>query len=202
MAIVIITHDWGVVADIADRAVVMYAGEVVEPADVDTLFAQPRFPYTAALLAADPSSVPGSRLPTLPARPASRSWPSRMPLRRPLRVRSRRCLPAPFLCWRYSGSVTRCIRVDELVPKGRSANDQPIKNRSSTCTTSASASAVDARAPTFFALDGVSLTVHRGRTMGLVGESGSGKSTLANAVLGLTPLQSGTVALPTERTSR
>ena len=51
------------------------------------------------------------------------------------------------------------------------------------------------RAPLFWALDGVSLTVHHGRTMGLVGESGSGKSTLARAVLGLAPVQSGTIEL-------
>jgi oligopeptide/dipeptide ABC transporter ATP-binding protein len=50
-------------------------------------------------------------------------------------------------------------------------------------------------APLFWALDDVSLTVQRGRTMGLVGESGSGKSTLARAVLGLAPVQSGSVQL-------
>lgn len=51
------------------------------------------------------------------------------------------------------------------------------------------------RKPTFWALDDVTLSVAEGRTMGLVGESGSGKSTLARAVLGLTPVQSGSITL-------
>jgi oligopeptide/dipeptide ABC transporter ATP-binding protein len=54
MAVVWITHDLGVVAGIADRIAVMYAGEVVEEADVDTLFADPRHPYTVGLLASLP----------------------------------------------------------------------------------------------------------------------------------------------------
>ena len=51
------------------------------------------------------------------------------------------------------------------------------------------------REPEFKALDGVSMTIRSGRTMGLIGESGSGKSTLANAVLGLAPVRSGTITL-------
>jgi peptide/nickel transport system ATP-binding protein len=54
MAIVFITHNLGVVAQIADRVAVMYAGEVVETADVHTLFAHPTHPYTEALLRAMP----------------------------------------------------------------------------------------------------------------------------------------------------
>jgi oligopeptide/dipeptide ABC transporter ATP-binding protein len=49
-----VTHDLGVIAEIADRVVVMYAGRVVEQADVDSLFYHPRHPYTAALLAGVP----------------------------------------------------------------------------------------------------------------------------------------------------
>ena len=90
MAILLITHDWGVVADIADRAVVMYAGEVVERADVQTLFTHPRFPYTAALLAAEPSLAAEKVRACRPCRAGSRrpgSWPTRMPVRQPVRLR-------------------------------------------------------------------------------------------------------------------
>jgi peptide/nickel transport system ATP-binding protein len=55
-SIVLITHDLGVVADLADRVAVMYAGRVVETADVYELFAHPQHPYTAGLLAASPSA--------------------------------------------------------------------------------------------------------------------------------------------------
>jgi len=58
MAMVFITHDLGVVAEIADRVVVMYAGRKVEEATVDDLFAEPLHPYTAGLIGATP--VPGS----------------------------------------------------------------------------------------------------------------------------------------------
>jgi peptide/nickel transport system ATP-binding protein len=56
-AIILITHDLGVVADIADRAVVMYAGRAVEQAPVDELFARPRHPYTVGLMKALPSAA-------------------------------------------------------------------------------------------------------------------------------------------------
>lgn len=73
MAIILITHDLGVVAEMADEVVVMYAGKVVEQADVKTLFAQPKHPYTQGLLASipvlrkDPSGkVRKDRLTTIP----------------------------------------------------------------------------------------------------------------------------------------
>jgi peptide/nickel transport system ATP-binding protein len=56
-AIILITHDLGVVADIADRAIVMYAGRAVEAAPVDELYARPRHPYTVGLLNALPTAA-------------------------------------------------------------------------------------------------------------------------------------------------
>ncbi|MCW3475515.1 ABC transporter ATP-binding protein [Limobrevibacterium gyesilva] len=67
MAVLIITHDLGVVADLADEVVVMYAGRVVEQAPVATLFARPMHPYTEGLLrSAPPIDVDVERLPTIP----------------------------------------------------------------------------------------------------------------------------------------
>ncbi|MER5998517.1 ABC transporter ATP-binding protein [Nonomuraea angiospora] len=65
-AIILITHDLGVVADIADRAVVMYAGRAVEQAPVAELFANPRHPYTLGLMNALPSAAVNGRLAEIP----------------------------------------------------------------------------------------------------------------------------------------
>jgi peptide/nickel transport system ATP-binding protein len=76
IAVVLITHDLGVVAGFADRALVMYAGRVVERAGVAELFARPRMPYTAGLLASVPGPVRGGRLRPIPGVPPS---PGRLP---------------------------------------------------------------------------------------------------------------------------
>ncbi|MCZ0985522.1 dipeptide/oligopeptide/nickel ABC transporter permease/ATP-binding protein [Streptomyces diastatochromogenes] len=88
MAVLIVTHDWGVVADLCHRAVVMYAGQVVEAADVEEMFARPLHPYTAGLLAANPHRArEGEPLPTIPGRSPPPRLALRLPLRRPLRTR-------------------------------------------------------------------------------------------------------------------
>jgi oligopeptide/dipeptide ABC transporter ATP-binding protein len=75
MGLVLITHDMGVVADIADDTVVMYAGQIVEQADVHELFAHPEHPYTRALLGAMPSlqgdGARDGRLAAIPGMPPS-----------------------------------------------------------------------------------------------------------------------------------
>ncbi|GAA0990947.1 dipeptide/oligopeptide/nickel ABC transporter permease/ATP-binding protein [Subtercola frigoramans] len=66
MSVLIITHDWGVVADVCDRVVVMYKGEIVEQADAETIFANPSHPYTRALLVSNPHGAePGVDLPVV-----------------------------------------------------------------------------------------------------------------------------------------
>ena len=66
VSVVLITHDLGVVAEMADRVVVMYAGQVVESAGVEELFAAPRHPYTKGLLASMPTSGGRGRLEAIP----------------------------------------------------------------------------------------------------------------------------------------
>jgi oligopeptide/dipeptide ABC transporter ATP-binding protein len=91
MSVLFITHNLGVVAQIADRVAVMYAGEVVELANVDALFAQPTHPYTEALLRAMPRAdratdnlepIPGG-VPAVTAMPAGCAYAPRCPYRQP-----------------------------------------------------------------------------------------------------------------------
>ncbi|CAN5120235.1 dipeptide/oligopeptide/nickel ABC transporter permease/ATP-binding protein [soil metagenome] len=119
MAIILITHDLGVVADLCDRVAVMYAGQVVELADVGTLFAAPAHPYTRGLLASNP--IASERCPPLPSIPGTVPSPSRWPVgchfrdRCPFAVEA--CAQAPIPLFEIEGKdqSARCIRIDELV---------------------------------------------------------------------------------------
>ncbi len=62
LALLLITHDLGVVAEMADRVAVMYAGRIVEEAPVRLLFQDPKHPYTRGLMASMPGGAPGTRL--------------------------------------------------------------------------------------------------------------------------------------------
>ena len=77
MAVLLITHDLGVVAEVCDRVVVMYAGQVVETGSVHEIFADPRHPYTRGLLDSLPSvDDPGQRLTSIPGTvPNPTDWP-------------------------------------------------------------------------------------------------------------------------------
>jgi peptide/nickel transport system permease protein len=118
MAVLIVTHDWGVVADLCDRVVVMYAGQVVEQADVQPIFDAPLHPYTEALLASNPHLAPEAvTLPTIPGTvPPPGSWLAGCRFRTRCRYAVTACaegaiaIEAP-----HQAHETRCIRYAELV---------------------------------------------------------------------------------------
>jgi peptide/nickel transport system ATP-binding protein len=124
-AVLLITHDLGVVADFADRVVVMYAGRVIEEAEVDDLFARPRHPYTRGLLDAVPNparrdqgglrEIPG-RVPVLASSPDACTFADRCPRADPT-CRTRR----PELAADPGGHPVRCwhpLAAPAAVPAG------------------------------------------------------------------------------------
>jgi peptide/nickel transport system permease protein len=118
LAVLLVTHDWGVVADVCDRAVAMYAGEIVEEAPVADIFARPLHPYSIALRASDPHLQDrGERLATIPgAVPPPGAWPHgcRFAARCAYATDACRAAPIPLLSEAGSRAV-RCIRVDTVV---------------------------------------------------------------------------------------
>jgi oligopeptide/dipeptide ABC transporter ATP-binding protein len=145
-AMVLITHDMGVIARLADRVCVMKDGQFVEEGPVEQIFAAPRTDYARGLLAAIPRldrSDRGGR-PTIDPVPED----------------------APVIV------EGRDIKVWFPIRQGLFAERKTLR-----------------------AVDGVSLTVRKGETLGVVGESGCGKTTLSRAVLQLMPPSSGTVTL-------
>ncbi len=115
-AIMLITHDLGVVAEMADTVIVMYAGQVVEEANVFTLFENPAHPYTAGLLASTPkineledelTSIEGT-VPTPETMPAGCRFYPRCP-----HAMERCAIEAPPLFTAETGQRVRCWLFDE-----------------------------------------------------------------------------------------
>ena len=117
MAVLLITHDLGVVAGSADRVVVMYAGQVVETAPTPELFASPRHPYTEGLMASIPRlDRPRERLHSIPGSvPAATAWPAgcRFHPRCPFAWEKCRTEEPPLLDTEIAGHTARCWLVTE-----------------------------------------------------------------------------------------
>ncbi|WP_051338240.1 dipeptide/oligopeptide/nickel ABC transporter permease/ATP-binding protein [Streptomyces flavidovirens] len=124
MAVLIVTHDWGVVADLCHRAVVMYAGQVVEQADVEETFTRPLHPYTAGLLAANPHLArEGEPLPTIPGTvPTPRDWPIGCRFAARCALSDDACTTQPVpLAEPLRGRLTRCVHSQRLLVEGTPA---------------------------------------------------------------------------------
>jgi peptide/nickel transport system ATP-binding protein/oligopeptide transport system ATP-binding protein len=119
MAIVFITHDLGVVAEMADRVVVMYAGQVVETGTIREIFSKPLMPYTAGLMQSIPrlgSSLRKERLHAIPGYvPLLTRLPGGCRFRTRCEFEREQCIPRePDLEMLESGRAVRCVRWREL----------------------------------------------------------------------------------------
>lgn len=122
MAVLLITHDWSVVARACSRAYVMYAGHMVESCQVGELFEQPLHPYTAGLLDSDPHGVePRRHLTVIPGTvPAPGDWPVGCHFAARCQFSTDECAEGPVpLSESGSGHLTRCIHSGLLSSGGR-----------------------------------------------------------------------------------
>ncbi len=125
MAILLITHDLGVVAEVCDRVVVMYAGQVVETGTVDEIFADPRHPYTQGLLASLPELGGRDReLHPIPGVvPSPVSWPEACRFKERCPFAWERChrgMPELLTVGGKAGRSARCWLLDEAESDSRS----------------------------------------------------------------------------------
>jgi oligopeptide/dipeptide ABC transporter ATP-binding protein len=188
VAALYISHDLAVVADLADRVMVIYAGRVAEVASRDQIFTRPAHPYTRRLLTAMPSvserrgvvAIPG-HAPSPGQRPPGCFFAPRCPHRLPI------CTEAPPPAQEVEpGHWARCVRAEELIgnaisPSVLSPHPASKKDR----TPILSVRNLEAFHGTRPVLHGVSLELGPTECLALVGESGSGKTTLARAIVGL-----------------
>ncbi|WBB62032.1 ABC transporter ATP-binding protein [Streptomyces sp. WMMC500] len=209
-AVVLITHNLGVVARVCRRAVVMYGGRIVEEGPVEDLFYGPRHPYTRDLLAATPRLRADRNTPLvpIPGRPpdlylAGAGCPfadrcahadgrchTERPPRRSAHDRSWDCwLPADGGLPDVASSRKRDVGPIRLRAAGRDGGEVLLCLDDIT----KSFAGRGRRSPAVSALAGVGLDLRRGETVGLVGESGCGKSTLARIVLGIERPTTGTM---------
>jgi peptide/nickel transport system ATP-binding protein len=168
MGVIFITHDLGVVAEIADRVAIMYKGEIVEENTVQNIFYHPKNAYTKALIACRPALHPKhERLPTVS---------DFMPTDTVVEPQQATLKKREVTNDQFSEAETPVVQVNNLVvqfPGKTSLLGKP---------------------KTYFtAVDNVSFEIFKGETLGLVGESGCGKTTLGRTLLRLIEPTSGKI---------
>lgn len=208
MSTVLITHDLALVAGFAESVTVMYAGEIVETGPVARVYASPAHPYTRALLGSIPSigsarmgrlgSIAGT-LPDLTSPVQGCAFEPRCPVGHG-REECRTNAPANrgvdgggAVSCHHPGEAPVAASVAVAAPSRRAPGNVPLVEVDGVSKVFRRGGAGVRRGRTV-ALDGVSLSIAEGESLGIVGESGSGKTTLARVLLGLERKDAGSIA--------
>jgi peptide/nickel transport system ATP-binding protein len=222
-AVILITHDLGVVAGLADDVLVMYAGRPVERGTADDIFYRPTMPYTMGLLAAvpRPDLAKAERLiPIEGAPPSLVELPPGCPFAPRCPMAEARCSenePPLVAHGEDSGHRAACVRADEILERNLGRTDVyrvPALPPSTFAGVPRESRAVlldvvdlkrhfaltgggllRRRIGTVRAVDGVSFDVREGETLALVGESGCGKTTTLLEIMQLAPPAEGRIAV-------
>ena len=180
MGVIFISHDLGLVADIADRIAVMYKGKLVEINKASEIYNNPQHPYTKALLACRPALHPkGEPLPVVSDFLNSETEENvHFPIKEEIIQNPGSTQATDSVLFKKNkteGDSNKQESFPSIMPSANLARSETILKVEN----------LSVSYGNFKAVDGVSFEINRGETIGLVGESGCGKTTLGRSVLRL-----------------